>query len=180
MVEKLHISWGNLQRLLGSSQGLLKTSLCGSCKNWVGTCCLCLSITKLWAHIYILPCSLCYATSTFTGQKGWYELDARAPRWNFIPQQKLCCRFSFNSLVDERWKHIQVKMPCKAPFQKTICNGERLTMTLGEKRYRWRGPLMAAFHCRANDGFSYDSIVHIGIGSQLPPQWCNQTPKWLK
>ena len=85
-----------------------------------------------------------------------------------------------NLLVDERWKHIQVKMPCKAPFQKTMCNGERLTMTLGEKRYRWRGPLMAAFHCRAYDGFSYDSIVHIGIGSQLPPQWCNQTPTWHK
>lgn len=38
--------WGNLRRLLGSSQGLLKTSLSGSCKKWVGTCCLRLSTTN--------------------------------------------------------------------------------------------------------------------------------------
>ena len=34
-------------------------------------------VPRMGAHVYILPCGLCYETSTFTGQKGWYELDAR-------------------------------------------------------------------------------------------------------
>ena len=46
ILHPVQFSWGNLRRLLGSSQGLLKSSLSGSCKKWVGTCCLRLSTTN--------------------------------------------------------------------------------------------------------------------------------------
>lgn len=42
-------------------------------------------VPRMGAHVYILPCGLCYETSTFTGQKGWYELDARCAMMKLHP-----------------------------------------------------------------------------------------------
>lgn len=117
ILHPVQFSWGNLRRLIESSQGLLKTSLSGYCKKWVGTCCLRLSTTNGSSCLHPPVGSLLWNFNFhWTKRLIWVGCSLRHDETS--TSQKLCCRFSLNSLVDEKWKYIKVKMPCKGTIPK--------------------------------------------------------------